>query len=95
MNDSCSASYNCGGQVAFVFRLPAGQVDFSGLFLTLSLSVYCLCLASHNANQFLPLLFHRKELHIFIFLLLSCILYLRCSVRNLLTGRSKSVKKII
>ena len=24
-----------GGQVAFVFRLPAGQVEFSGLFLTL------------------------------------------------------------
>ena len=22
MNDSCRASYNCGGQVAFVFRLP-------------------------------------------------------------------------
>ena len=37
MNDSCRASYNCGGQVAFVFRLPAGQVEFSGLFLTLSL----------------------------------------------------------
>ena len=35
MNDSCRASYNCGGQVAFVFRLPAGQVEFSGLFLTL------------------------------------------------------------
>ena len=27
--------FNCGGQVAFVFRLPAGQVEFSGLFLTL------------------------------------------------------------
>ena len=25
-----------GGGVAFVFRLPAGQVEFSGLFLTLS-----------------------------------------------------------
>ena len=37
MNDSCRASYNCGGQVAFVFRLPAGQVEFSGLFLTLQL----------------------------------------------------------
>ena len=24
-----------GGQVVFVFRLPAGQVEFSGLFLTL------------------------------------------------------------
>ena len=35
MNDSCRASYNFGGQVAFVFRLPAGQVEFSGLFLTL------------------------------------------------------------
>ena len=23
-----------GGQVAFVLRLPAGQVEFSGLFLT-------------------------------------------------------------
>ena len=34
--NSCRASYNCGGQVAFVFRLPAGQVEFSGLFLTLS-----------------------------------------------------------
>ena len=33
--NSCRASYNCGGQVAFVFRLPAGQVEFSGLFLTL------------------------------------------------------------
>ena len=37
MTDSCRASYNCGGQVAFVFRLPTGQVEFSGLFLTLSL----------------------------------------------------------
>ena len=27
---------NRAGQVAFVFRLPAGQVEFSGLFLTLS-----------------------------------------------------------
>ena len=26
---------NCGGQVAYVFRVPAGQVEFSGLFLTL------------------------------------------------------------
>ena len=59
-----------------------------------SLSDYCLCLASHNANQFLPLLFHRKRTaYIYIYLLLSCMLYLRCSVRNLLTGRSKSVKK--
>ena len=58
-----------------------------------SLSIYLLCLASHNANQFLPLLFQRKELQMFIFLLLSCKLYLRCSVRNLLTGRSKSIKK--
>ena len=24
-----------GGQIAFVFKLPAGQVEFSGLFLTL------------------------------------------------------------
>ena len=24
-----------GGEVSFVFRLPAGQVEFSGLFLTL------------------------------------------------------------
>ena len=39
--------------------------------------------------------FREKELQIFIFLLLSCMLYLRCSVRNLLTGRSKSIKKII
>ena len=37
--------------------------------------------------------FREKELQIFIFLLLSCMLYLRCSVRNLLTGRSK--KKIL
>ena len=57
------------------------------------LSVYLLCLASHNANQFLPLLFQRKKLQIFIFLLLSCMLYLRCSARNLITGRSKSIKK--
>ena len=35
MNHLCRASYNYGGQVAFVFRLPAGQVEFSGLFLTL------------------------------------------------------------
>ena len=27
-----------------------------------SLSVYLLCLASHNANQFLPLLFKRKRI---------------------------------
>ena len=33
MNESCRATLNCGGQVAFVFRLPAGQVAFSGLFL--------------------------------------------------------------
>ena len=26
---------NCGVQVAFVFKLPLGQVEFSGLFLTL------------------------------------------------------------
>ena len=39
MNDSCRASYNCGGQVAFVFRLPAGQVEFSGLFLTLNMGL--------------------------------------------------------
>ena len=38
--------------------------------------------------------FREKELHIFIFLLLSCMLYPRCSVPNLLTGRSKSIKKI-
>ena len=37
--------------------------------------------------------FREKELQIFIFLLLSCMLYLRCGVRNLLTGRSKSIKK--
>ena len=37
--------------------------------------------------------FIEKELHILIYLLLSCMLYLRCGVRNLLTGRSKSVKK--
>ena len=40
MNDSCRASYNCEGQVAFVFRLPAGQVEFSGLFLTLALYLH-------------------------------------------------------
>ena len=38
--------------------------------------------------------FREKEMQIFIFLLLSCILYPRCSVRNLLPGRSKSIKKI-
>ena len=59
------------------------------------LSVYLLCLASHNANQFLPLLFQRKRTANIYILLLSCMLYLRCSVPNLLTGRSKSVKKII
>ena len=37
--------------------------------------------------------FREKELQIFIFLLLSCMLYLRCSVCNLLTVRSKSIKK--
>ena len=58
------------------------------------LSVYCLCLASHDANQFLHCCFIEKELQIFIVLLLSCMLYLRCSVRNLLTGRSKSIKKL-
>ena len=57
-----------------------------------SLSVYLLCLASRNANQFPHLCFREKELHIFIFLLLSVMLYLGCSVRNLLTGRSKSKK---
>ena len=35
MNELCRASSNCEGQVAFVLRLPAGQVEFSGLFLTL------------------------------------------------------------
>ena len=29
-----------GGQVVFVFKLPAGQVEFSGLFLTLGSSVW-------------------------------------------------------
>ena len=38
--------------------------------------------------------FGEKELQIFIFLLLSCMLYLGCTVCNLLTGRSKSIKKI-
>ena len=42
MNDLCRASYNCGGQVAFVFRLPAGQVEFSGLFLTLIWQNLCI-----------------------------------------------------
>ena len=37
MNESCWASLNCGGQATFVFRLPAGQVAFSGLFRTLSI----------------------------------------------------------
>ena len=59
-----------------------------------SLSIYLLCLASHNANQFLHCCFREKELQIFIFLPLSCMLYLRCSVRSLLTGRSKSIKKL-
>ena len=36
LNESCGrASQTCGGQVAFVFKLPVGQVEFSGLFLTL------------------------------------------------------------
>ena len=36
LNESCGwASQICGGQVAFVFKLPARQVEFSGLFLTL------------------------------------------------------------
>ena len=36
-----------------------------------SLSVYCLCLASHNANQFLPLLFHiKRTTDIYIFALI-------------------------
>ena len=30
-----------GGQVAFVFRLPAGQDEFSGLFLTLMTACTC------------------------------------------------------
>ena len=38
MNDLGRASYNCRGQVAFVFRLPAGQVEFFGLFLTLGIT---------------------------------------------------------
>ena len=57
-----------------------------------SLSVYLLCLASHNANQFSPLLFQRKRsADIYIFALM---LYLRCSVRNLFSGRSKSIKQL-
>ena len=32
----CRASQNCGGQVAFVFRLPLGQVDFSGKLSSLA-----------------------------------------------------------
>ena len=44
MNDSSRASYNCGGQVAFVFRLPAGQVEFSGLILTLFELYLYICL---------------------------------------------------
>ena len=32
----CRALQNRGGQVAFVFKLPDGQVEFSGLFLTLN-----------------------------------------------------------
>ena len=31
----CKTSKNCVGQVAFVFKLPLGQVEISGLFLTL------------------------------------------------------------
>ena len=38
--------------------------------------------------------FREKELHIFLFLLLSCMLYLRCSVSNLLTGRIKCIEKL-
>ena len=41
VNESCGrASYNCGGQVAIVFKLPVGQVEFSGLFQTLLLNLY-------------------------------------------------------
>ena len=41
------------------------------IFCIKCLSVYCLCLASHNANQFLPLLFHRKRTaDIYIFALI-------------------------
>ena len=54
-----------------------------------SLSVYLLCLVSHNANQFLQLLFQRKRTADIYILLLSSMLYLRC---NLLTDRSKSIK---
>ena len=36
LNELCGrAIYICRGQVAFVFKLPVGQVEFSGLFLTL------------------------------------------------------------
>ena len=43
-------------------------------------------------TRFSHCFFRVKELQIFICLLLSCMLYLKCSVRNLLTGRSKSIK---
>ena len=38
LNESCGTvqgKLNCGGQVAFVFKLPIRQVEFSGLFLIL------------------------------------------------------------
>ena len=59
-----------------------------------SISVYLLCLASRNANQSLPLLFQRKRTADIYILLLSSMLYPRCSVRNLFTGRNRSIKKL-
>ena len=41
MNDFCAGQVkNYRGQVEFAFRLPAGQVEFSGLFLTLWSTLY-------------------------------------------------------
>ena len=45
--------------------------DMLILIYFVSLSLYLLCLASHNANQFLPLLFQRKRTaNIYIFALI-------------------------
>ena len=57
-----------GGEVAFVLRLPAGQVEFSGLFLTLQ--KYCRMLqGDHSAMclTFIKLLFVIKIFVLSIF----------------------------
>ena len=42
---------NCGGQVAFVFRLPTGHVEFSGLFLTLLVQYYAAKYYNHTSMR--------------------------------------------